>query len=463
MSAAIIWIFFPLVAAGILFLLRRYYRVSVALGTVLAFFLAVLALVLPLDQEIQVGSRTFAISSVQFVLGRQFVIANGERALLSLVYMIPAFWFLPAYAARAGRMLVPLGLAIVALLTAALAVEPFLYAGLLIGLAILASIPILAPPGLPIERGVLRYLTFSTLGLPLILFTGWMLAGVEARPGDANLVSRASAMLGLGFMLLMGVFPFHTWVLMLSEKVHPYAVSFVLFILPWMVSLFGLGFLDRYAWMNNPQFYALLRLVGALMVAALGFWCAFERNLGRLMGYTILIQTGLSIVVIGLSNGLSIFFATIVPRVVSLAVCGLSLSVIKSRAPGLAFRDVAGLGRSLPITTGALVMAQLSVAGLPVLAGFPVNFSVWIDLARLDTLVFFEVLLGSLGIIVATLRTLTVLVTGPGEDPWSIKEDRFTGTLIGLAILSILVIGIFPQFFLPPLLNAVTSFPQLIP
>lgn len=463
MSAPIIWIFFPLVAAGALFLLRRYYRVSVALGTVLALFLAVLALILPLDQEIQVGNRAFSISSVQFLFGRQFVISNGERALLSLVYIIPAFWFLPVFASRAGRMLVPLGLAIVALLTAALAVEPFLYAGLLIGLAVLASIPILAPPGFPIERGVLRYLTFSTLGLPLILFTGWMLAGVEARPGDAAMVSRASAMLGLGFMLLMGVFPFHTWVLMLSEKGHPYAVSFVLFILPWMVTLFGLGFLDQYAWMNNPQFYALLRLVGALMVAALGFWCAFERHLGRLMGYNILIQTGFSIVVIGLSSGLSVFFATIVPRVVSLAICGLSLSVIKSRAPGLAFRDVAGLGRSLPLTASALVMAQLSIAGLPVMAGYPVNFSVWISLARLDTLAFFGILLGSVGIIVAALRTLTVLVTGPGDAPWSVKEDGFTGTLIGLAILAMLVVGIFPQFFLPPLLNTVTSFPQLIP
>ena len=264
-------------------------------------------------------------------------------------------------------------------------------------------------------------------------------------------------------MLLIGIFPFHTWVLMLSEKAHPYVVAFILFMLPWMVSLFGLSFLERYTWMNNAQVFAVFRLVGVLMIAAAGFWSAFERHLGRQMGYATLVQTGISIVAIGLSGGVPIFFALVVPRVVSLAVWGLGLSVLKSHSSGLSFREVAGLGRGLPLTSIALVMAQLSIAGLPALAGFPIHLAVWSNLAQVNTLAVLGVLLGSAGLIVATLRTMTVLVTGPDDSSWSIKETGFIGGLLGFAILTLLVIGIFPQYFLPYLLGGLSSFPLLIP
>jgi formate hydrogenlyase subunit 3/multisubunit Na+/H+ antiporter MnhD subunit len=463
MSAAILWIVSPLFVAVVLFFLRRFYRLSVSLGSISAILLAVLALILPIGQEIRFGSRVFEISSVQFVFGRQFAIANNDRLLLSIIFALTSFWFLAAYVARAGRMFIPLGLAIVALLIAALAVEPFLYAGLLIGMAVLASIPVLAPPGSPVARGVLRFLTFTGLGLPMILFTGWMLAGVEARPGDEALISRASALLALGFMLLVGVFPFHSWVLMLSEKAHPYVVAFLLNTIPWMVTLFGLGFLESFTWLQNDQVYATLRLVGVLMVALAGFWSAFERHLGRQMGYAALVEIGFSVVAIGLPGGISIFFAMVVPRAVSLAVWGLGLSAIKLRSPGLSYREVAGLGRSLPLAAAALVLAQLSIAGFPVLAGFPVNYVVWTRLAHVDGFIALGLLLGSIGLIIAALRTLTVLVTGLDETPWVIQEPGLLGGFLVAAILALFVIGIFPQFFLPPLLSGLSSFPQLLP
>ena len=261
----------------------------------------------------------------------------------------------------------------------------------------------------------------------------------------------------------MGVFPFHTWVLMLSEKAHPYVVAFILFMVPWMLSLFGLSFLERYAWMNNAEFFRFLRLVGVLMVAVAGFWCAFERHLGRQMGYSILVQTGYSIVTASLSGGLSLFFIMIVPRVISLAVWGLSLSVLKSRSPGLLFRDVAGQGRNFPFASAALVTAQFSIAGLPTLASFPVYLAVWTGLAQVNILAVLGILVGSVGLSVAAIRTLTVLVTGPSETPWTIQETSFIGGILGLGILALLAVGIFPQFFLPPLLGGLSSFPQLIP
>ena len=448
----------------VIFLLRRFYRSTVLVGILLASLLALLAWVVPIGKNINLGPWSFKLDEILSVLGRRFLLVDGERPMLSMVYLMAAFWFGAGYVARAGRMFVPLGLAMVALLIAALAVEPYLYAALLIELAVLVSVPILLIPGKPIGRGILRFIILQTIGMPFILFTDWMLTGVETSPGDMALVMRAAGMLGVGFLFLLAIVPFHTWVPMLAKDSHPFAVSYVFIMLSWMVFLFGLGFLDRYPWLrNNDQVYELLRLAGLLMVITGGIGAAFQRNLGRVLGFAVIAEIGFSLLAAGLRAGLGLVFVMVLPRTLAFGVWSLALASLWNRNQDLNYANIQGIARKMPVIAGAIAVAQFSLAGFPLLAGFPVRLMLWDQLAVQAGWEASVSLLGSIGLFASGLRTLAVLVTGPGDQPWKITETWQYLVFLFIGITALLLVGLFPQWFLPSLLNGLNAFPLLVP
>ncbi|HSK88032.1 MAG TPA: hypothetical protein VK880_06745, partial [Anaerolineales bacterium] len=280
MNAPILWILVPIVLGTFLLFIRNQ-RVLSVLGGSLALVLALIALLIPIELALRLGPLSVKIDSSLTILGRVLLIQPAEGPLLALIYGAAALWFFGAEASKTATRLVPLGFMIIALMVASIAVEPFLYAALFIEMAILLAIPMLTSISRPPGRGAVRFLIYQTLAMPFILLAGWMLAGVEASPGDLALAAQSAAMLGLGFAFLLAIFPLYSWIPLLLEESSPYLVGFLLWILPTMTVIFGAGFLDRYSWLrNSEQLILALRSIGLLMVVTGGAFAAFQRHLG---------------------------------------------------------------------------------------------------------------------------------------------------------------------------------------
>ena len=447
MNAPILWIFLPLALGGFL-LLFRHERVLTILGGTSALILSLIAMFLPIDVALGSGVFSFKLAGSLNVLGRSFVLQTADGPLLAILYGLAAMWFFGAESLGLARRLIPMGMAILALLVAALAVRPFLFAAVFIEIAVLLSVPMLLPPKQRPGRGIVRYLTFQTLAVPFILFAGWLLAGVETSPGDVALTLQATAMLALGFAFLLAVFPLYAWIPMLTEESPPYLVGFLLWVLPQTTALFAMGFLDRYPFLRlSTDLMDTLRVAGLLMIVSAGVWAAFQRHLGRLMGYAAVAETGFLLTAIGLGtmSGIQLVFLQMIPRGLGMAVWAMSLSAIQNQVETPRFSKVQGVARVLPIATMGVIFAHLSAAGFPLLAGFPVRLALLESLARESIGLTLWLVLGLLGLMVGAVRTLGVTTLSDAKTGWEVRETRTQLVLIAIGILALIALGFFPQ------------------
>lgn len=476
MTALALWSLIPGLFALSLYSLRRWQKTIHLTGALFALLLAWLAWQLPIGEAVALrlwpGFPLFTIEPVQSIYGNRFTLDNSTRPVLILLYLGAAFWIGGAGPARTHRLFAPLGLLLTAVLAAALAADSVSPAAMLIAVAALVSVPLLSSPGKPAARGVSRYLIFQVAGVCLILFADALLT-IATTPGDSAQPSLIPAMLALslGFAMLLTIVPFHTWLPMLAEETNPYAAAFVFFLLPNTVALLALDILIRYSLIGLPAgTFTALQYAGVLLVLAGGIGAAFNRHLGRVLGFAAVAQIGMTLLALSLNNQpgrttslIGIFFSQLAPQAIGLAVWSLALAIFRSYLPELSYSAVRGAAYRLPVAAMTLVLANLSLAGLPVLASFPVNVALWSSLGQRSLSVALLSLIGCAGVMIAGLRSLATLVDTPEQARWVLSESRPQVILLLAGAGLLVIVGLFPQLYMPLLTNLAITFANPAP
>lgn len=454
MSAPIIWIITPLILGIILWMISNE-RLVTWLGIGFALILALTAWIIPIETPLNIGNWSIKISTTMTILGRHLTLAPTDQPLLIFLYFSLCYWFLCSSLADPSSKHVSFGFLIIALLISALAVEPFLYAALLIEIAILVSIPLLKPTHIPTGRGLIRFLAFQTIAMPFILFSGWLLTGVTTGPEELSLIGQAAIFLGLGFVFLLAIFPFNTWIPLLVDEAHLTSSAFILWIFPIIGLLFGLYFLDTYSWIRDSNYLPIILLTsGLIMIVTGGLWAAFQKNLKRMLAYALIMETGYSLLALSIKGqiGIDLFFGLLIPRTLAIFLWSLALSIMLKETSSDQFSIVKGFGRKYPFSAAAIILSHLSFTGIPILAGFPIHQALWEQLGIVSFTSAIWYGLATIGLLMAGLRSMAVLVS-PSSQRFIINESWPQRILLSFGVLMLIVAGIFPQW-VRPLLSA---------
>lgn len=463
MSAPVIWIVTPAAVGLVLWFFRRNQALTFSIAFAVCLLLTFFAAAVPIGEPVKLGSLTFTIPTTLPVLGRRFVLTNADHMILVLLYGLGTVWFGLAMNAWPNRLFPSFGLGMLVVMVAAIAVEPFLYAALLVETAVLFSIPLLSPPGRTIGQGLQRYLIFQTLAFPVVLFAGWILGVAEANPANAIMFQRASLFLGLGFAFWLGVFPFYNWLPMMMTETHPFPAGFVLSLLSTAVLLLGLDFINATPFLRSSDtLFTVLRIAGAVMVVTAGLWAAFQVNLARLFGYAVIFETGFALLSISVNslNGWMLFAAAFLPRLLGLLIFAFSLAVLENLGIPLTIDGLRGLARRYPLVVIGLLAAVFSIGGFPLLAGLPVRLEIFEQLAVNFRSALIAASIGTAGFLLAAMQILAAVFRSE-EKEWHSQENWWQRIILGGGSVFLLAFGVFPATFYHSILFILQSFSQL--
>ncbi|MEK9673802.1 MAG: monovalent cation/H+ antiporter subunit D family protein [Rhodospirillaceae bacterium] len=289
-----------------------------------------------------------------------------------------------------------------------------------------------------------RYLVMGTLGATfyiigvglMYMMTGSLnmtdLATLLPAVENTRTVLAAFAFVVVGLGLKLAIFPLHTWL----PNAYAFAPSTVTVFLASTATKVAIYALLRLTFtvFGNTQLFATTGvqelLIGLALVAmfAGAFVAIFQNDVKRMLAYSSVSQVGYMVLGIGigtaagLSGGIVHLFNHAVMKGTAFMAMGAMLYVIGS----VSLKDMAGIGRRMPVTTAAFLVSGLSLIGTPLTVGF---ISKWqlVQAALVQDWWFIAagILLSSLLAITYVWRVVEVAYMQPapadaprGEAPW---------------------------------------------
>lgn len=233
-----------------------------------------------------------------------------------------------------------------------------------------------------------QYLIMGTIGATfyviavglLYILTGTLnfvdMAGRLADVNAARPLLAALAFLTVGVSLKFALFPLHVWL----PNAYAYAPSFstaflaatatkaaLYLILRYFYSVYGVGVVFG----AEPVTPILLALSLAAMFAA-SIVAVFQDNIKRMLAYSSVAQIGYITLGISLASqtGLTGAITHMFNHAITKGALFMAVGGVVHRIGLARIDDFAGLGKKMPMTMGAFVVAGLSLIGAPATAGF---------------------------------------------------------------------------------------------
>jgi len=223
--------------------------------------------------------------------------------------------------------------------------------------------------------------TFFVIGLGLLyMATGTLnMADIAERisdQSDSRTIRAAFSFIVVGIGLKVAIYPLHLW-LPNAYTFAPSAVTAFLaatatkvavyVLLRFMFSVFQPSFLIE---VKTFEFFILPFALLAMFAAS--FIAIFQNDFKRMLAYSSIAQIGYMLLGISFLNetGLTATIVHLFNHGVTKAALFMGVGIYVFRNGGSFYRNIEGLGRTMPWTSAAVVISGLSLIGVPGTAGF---------------------------------------------------------------------------------------------
>jgi len=234
----------------------------------------------------------------------------------------------------------------------------------------------------------IQYLVMGTIGGTFILLGIGMIYMVTGTLNMADMAARLAAvgpnrtvlvglaLIGVGTAIKLALFPLHIWL----PNAYTYAPAIVTAFIAATGTKVAYYVLVRFTFsiFGAPLAFDELRLDAVLMPLAVAAMFAgstvaiFQRDIKRMLAYSSVAQIGYMVLglsfvsVTGLTGGLVHLFNHAVMK----SCLFLVMAAVLLRTGSVRIEAMAGLGRRMPWTMAAFVVAGLSMIGVPLTVGF---------------------------------------------------------------------------------------------
>ncbi len=451
-------------AAGAVYLLRRLEPVAALVAAGLSALLAVGLWRLPLT-TVRLAGRPVALGQALHWQDLSLQLSPASRALLVFLLGAAALTFLLAWRTYQGRTFYPLGLALVALWSVSVLVQPILYAPLaLVLVAVLAVFLIQAGRGGE-TRGAWRQLLFPALAAPLFLVAAWYIDRAPLNPDDQTPYRIAGWLLIAGFILLLQPAPLHVAVPAVAGQAPPVVAAF-LWIGGQAVTLYLLQrFLVVYPWLNTAVDTARWLLWLGVFTAVLGgLLAAVQNRLGRLMGYASVYDYGVLLVAMGLRGtaGLPTAVWLLLTRTLAILTMALGVAAIRHHMESDHTSEVGGAASRLPMAVAAFIMGGFALVGMPLTGQFASRWALLQLVGENDPRWAALLLVGAAGVLLGVVRGGRACFGNLSDSP--VTRESASVAILALVLVAFgVLVGLLPQLLTDPVAAAILPLSTLGP
>lgn len=223
--------------------------------------------------------------------------------------------------------------------------------------------------------------TFYVIGVGLLyLMTGTLnLADMTARlgqVGDPRPLVAALSFITVGVGLKLAMFPLHQWL----PNAYTYAPSVVTAFVAatatkvaiYVLIRFSLSVFGQTPFPLLVHFSDFLLAVSILAIVSMSLVALFQEDFKRMLAYSSVAQVGYILLGVSLANtsGLTAAVSHLFNHGITKGALFLLVGALALRAGSTRLADLSGIASRMPVTSFGIVLAGLSLIGVPGTAGF---------------------------------------------------------------------------------------------